>query len=109
VLETERYRISGLLQLPRDGYRSRLTDFLNAAERDFIALTDVDVEPLTGNYPPQHRDFIAVARRHIVLAAPADPSAAEDGAHRPWVVVGPDGVAARGGGGPGRGCGPGWW
>ena len=51
MLETERYRISGLLRLPRDGYRSRLTDFLNAAERDFIALTDVELEPLTGSRP----------------------------------------------------------
>jgi hypothetical protein len=77
VLETERYRISGLLRLPRDGYRSRLTDFLNAAERDFIALTDVELEPLTGSRPPEHRDFIAVARTHIVLAAPVGPTAAE--------------------------------
>ena len=78
MLETERYRISGLMRLPRDGYRSRLTDFLNAAERDFIALTDVDIEPLNGNGPPQHRDFIAVARRHIVLATPAGATTGEE-------------------------------
>jgi hypothetical protein len=71
VLETERYRISGLLSLPRDGYRSRLTDFLNAAERDFIPLTDVEIEPLTGTGVFERRDFIVVARSHIVLAAPA--------------------------------------
>ena len=78
VLETERYRISGLLRLPRDGYRSRLTDFLNAAERDFIALTDVEIEPVTGGGPPEHRDFITVARSHIVLAAPIE-GTEEDG------------------------------
>lgn len=72
VLETARYRISGLLRLPRDGYRSRMTDFLNAGERDFIALTDVDVTPLDGDRAAEHRDFIAVARSQIVLAAPAD-------------------------------------
>jgi hypothetical protein len=72
VLETGRYRISGLLRLPRDGYRSRLTDFLNAAERDFIALTDVDLTPLDGDAPPEHRPFLAVARGQIVLAATVD-------------------------------------
>jgi hypothetical protein len=73
VLETGRYRISGLLRLPRDGYRSRLTDFLNAAERDFIALTDVDLTPLDGDRAPEHRNFIAVARGQIVLAATVEP------------------------------------
>jgi hypothetical protein len=77
VLETGRYRINGLLRLPRDGYRSRLTDFLNAAERDFIALTDVDLVPLDGVGAPEHRDFIAIARSQIVLAAPVDPEADE--------------------------------
>jgi len=38
LIETDRYRIVGDLTLPRDGYRSRMTDFLNAAERDFIVL-----------------------------------------------------------------------
>jgi len=77
VLETARYRISGLLRLPRDGYRSRLTDFLNAGERDFIALTDVELMPLDANTAPERRDFIAVARSQIVLAAPVEPEADE--------------------------------
>lgn len=77
MLETARYRISGLLRLPRDGYRSRLTDFLNAGERDFIALTDVELMPLDANTAPERRDFIAVARSQIVLAAPVEPEADE--------------------------------
>jgi hypothetical protein len=77
VLETARYRISGLLRLPRDGYRSRLTDFLNAGERDFIALTDVDLMPVNGQGHAEHREFIAVARSQIVLAAPVEPEADE--------------------------------
>ena len=40
MVETDRYRITGLLRLPRDGYRSRLTDYLNSSERAFVALTD---------------------------------------------------------------------
>jgi Family of unknown function (DUF6812) len=71
IIETERYRITGDLTLPRDGYRSRMTDFLNAAERDFIALTAVTLEPLDGG-EEFDREFIAVSRRHVVLAMPLD-------------------------------------
>lgn len=69
VIETDRYRITGDLTLPRDGYRSRMTDFLNATERDFIALTDVSLTPLDGGEELE-RDFLAVSRRHVVLAMP---------------------------------------
>src|SRR5580658_6051807 len=61
VVETGRYRITGTLQMPRDGYRSRLTDYLNAAERAFIALTDVVVESLDGADNPGTRAFVAVS------------------------------------------------
>jgi len=49
-VETDRHRISGVLTLPHDGYRSRLSDFLNASERDFISLTNCVVE-LIGREP----------------------------------------------------------
>ena len=29
--------------MPHDGYRSRLTDYLNGSERMFFALTDVEI------------------------------------------------------------------
>ena len=72
VLETESYRIRGLLSMPRDGYRSRLTDYLNASEREFIALTDVVVESLNGSSEPEHHEFLALSMNHIVLAMPSD-------------------------------------
>jgi hypothetical protein len=71
LLETARYRITGLLTLPRDGYRSRVSDFLNSSERDFISLTDATIQALSNEGVPGDevkRDFIAVARRHVVLA-----------------------------------------
>jgi hypothetical protein len=64
-LETPRHRIEGSLMLARDGYRSRVSDMLNAAERDFLTLTDVTVQPLDGGPAEQHA-FVAVARAHIV-------------------------------------------
>jgi hypothetical protein len=69
VVETNRWRISGTLRLPRDGYRSRLTDYLNSAERTFVALTDVQLVPLDGG-PPERRPFLAVSLSHVVLAMP---------------------------------------
>jgi hypothetical protein len=77
VVETDRYRITGVLSMPRDGYRSRLTDYLNAAERSFLALTDVEIAPLGGVEPVDRRPYVAVALNHIVLAMPADRAATE--------------------------------
>jgi hypothetical protein len=72
IVETGNYRITGTLRTPRDGYRSRLTDFLNASERTFIALTDVELEPLNGAGRREQRDYIAVSLSQIVVAMPAD-------------------------------------
>jgi hypothetical protein len=72
VAETTRYRIEGILRLPRDGYRSRLTDYLNSGERSFIALTDVELEPIDGSEPKASHPFMALALRHIVLVSQAD-------------------------------------
>ena len=38
VVETERYRIEGMLTLPREGYRSRLSDHLNRRDQEFFTL-----------------------------------------------------------------------
>ena len=75
IVETDRHRITGLLRLPVDGYRSRLTDYLNASERVFVALTDVEVAGLQGESRIERRPFLALSLRHIVLAMPADDSA----------------------------------
>jgi hypothetical protein len=78
IVETDRHRITGLLRLPTDGYRSRLTDYLNASERVFVALTDVEVASLEGEARLERRPFLALSLRHIVLAMPADEHAASD-------------------------------
>ena len=68
-LETPRHRMTGYVTLARNGFRSRVSDLLNASEREFIALTDVRVEILDGG-ATTHRDFVAVSRQHIVFVAP---------------------------------------
>jgi hypothetical protein len=72
IIETDRHRIIGQLRLPADGYRSRLTDYLNSSEREFLALTDVEVTNLKGTPRIERRDFIALSLRHVMLAMPAD-------------------------------------
>jgi hypothetical protein len=69
VVETDRHRIVGDLTMPQEGYRSRLSDFLNSGDLDFIALVNAELTPLNGG-SPERRAFIAVARTHVQLAFP---------------------------------------
>jgi hypothetical protein len=69
-VETARHRITGILTLPADGYRSRLSDFLNASERDFISLTECVVELIGRDGGGTEHGYMAVSRGHIVLAIP---------------------------------------
>jgi hypothetical protein len=73
-LETPRHRIEGSLMLARDGYRSRVSDMLNASERDFLTLTDVQLTPLDGGPAEQHA-FMAIARAHIVYVVAPEAAA----------------------------------
>jgi hypothetical protein len=66
-IETDRHAIEGTLQLPNEGYRSRMTDFLNAHEQDFVPVTDADVEWFDGSRGSKHLRYVAVSTRHIVL------------------------------------------
>ena len=70
-IETARLRISGVLQLPTEGYRSRVTDFLSGHETGFFALTDAEVSPVDGS-PPELRDYVAIGTRHIIAVFETD-------------------------------------
>ena len=72
VAETERYRITGSLRLPPEGYRSRLSDYLNSAERTFLALTDVEVAPLDGAGEVRRLPFAAFSVAHLVFVTQPD-------------------------------------
>lgn len=76
-VETERHRIEGSITLARDGYRSRVSDVLNASERDFVTLTDVTVAPLEGG-PVELHAYLSLARRHIVFAVSAEPVSGDE-------------------------------
>lgn len=66
-IETQRHEIEGTLQLPNEGFRSRMTDFLNAHERDFLALTDAELTWLDGTRAPERHEYLALSVRHVVL------------------------------------------
>ena len=66
-IETQRHEIEGTLQLPNEGFRSRTTDFLNAQEREFLALTDAEIRWLDESRPAERHEFLAVAVRQIVM------------------------------------------
>ncbi len=83
MVETLRHRITGVLRLPRDGYRSRLTDYLNASERAFLPLTDVEVVPLEAPREVQTLPFLVLSLAHVVLAMPADASHGDTGRAEP--------------------------
>ncbi len=71
VLETARQRIVGDLSLPKEGYRSRLSEYLNHGDVEFIPLVNVEISPLDGG-ESESRPFVAVARKHVELAYPLD-------------------------------------
>jgi hypothetical protein len=74
VVEIERYRIQGALHLPAEGYRSRLSDYMNQREAEFLPMTDCTVTPVDGT-EERSVPFLLVARRHVRLIAPLDAAA----------------------------------
>ena len=68
VLETDRHRIVGDLTMPRQGYRSRLSDYLNRGDVAFIPLAKAVVTAIDTPEAVEEREFVAVARTHVHLA-----------------------------------------
>jgi hypothetical protein len=83
VVETARHRIEGTLTLARDGYRSRVSDVLNATERDFVSLTDATLTPHDDAGRAERHPFVIVSRHQIVLAIPLDDDAGPSGGSQP--------------------------
>ena len=66
-LETDRHVVVGTLQLPNEGYRSRMTDFLNAHDSDFLPVTEAQLTWIGTDRPAEEHDYVAVSVRQIVL------------------------------------------
>ena len=75
VVETDRYRVEGMLTLPREGYRSRLSDHINRRDQEFFTIQDADLLALDGSGRDWKAPVLMLARRHIRLIVPASEGA----------------------------------
>ena len=69
ILETDRWRIEGQLTLPAEGYRSRLSDYVNQRDREFFTLSSATVTELDAPGQSRQASFLMVGRSHVRLIA----------------------------------------
>lgn len=71
VVETDRYRIEGRMTLPKEGYRSRVSDHVNRRDQEFFTILDAQLTSLDDAGRKWTAPVLMLARRHIRLIAPA--------------------------------------
>jgi hypothetical protein len=72
VVETDRYRVEGRLTLPREGYRSRLSDYVNRRDHDFFTIVHAELRALDGSGRDWHAPVLMLARSQIRLIVPLE-------------------------------------
>jgi hypothetical protein len=75
VVETDRYRVEGMMTLPREGYRSRVSDHVNRRDQEFFTILDAQLVALDGSGRDWKAPVLMLARRHIRLVVPASEDA----------------------------------
>lgn len=70
VAETDRYRVTGCMTLPSEGYGSRLSDHVNRRDLEFFTLQDAELAPLDGG-TAWTTPLLMLAREHVRLIVPA--------------------------------------
>jgi hypothetical protein len=70
VVETDRYRVEGDVRLPQEGYRSRISDYINRPEQEFLTLINVELRSIDGSGRDWDTPVLMLARRHIRLIVP---------------------------------------
>ena len=73
VVETDRYRVEGDITLPQEGYRSRLSDYLNRQDQEFLQIVNAELVALDGSGRDWSSPVLMLARRHIRLVVPVEP------------------------------------
>jgi hypothetical protein len=69
VVETDRYRVTGSMTLPADGFRSRLSDHVNRDDLAFFTIEDAELIPLDGG-DARTEPVLMLAREHVRLVIP---------------------------------------
>jgi hypothetical protein len=72
IVETDRYRVEGKMTLPREGYRSRVSDHVNRRDQEFFTIVDAELTALDGSGRDWKTPVLMLARRHIRLIVPAE-------------------------------------
>jgi hypothetical protein len=72
VVETDRYRVEGRLTLPREGYRSRLSDYVNRRDHDFFTIVDAELRAIDGSGRDWQAPVLMLARSQIRLIVPLE-------------------------------------
>lgn len=75
VLETDRYRVEGMMTLPAEGYRGRVSDHVNRRDREFFTILDAELVALDGSGRDWKAPVLMLSRRHIRLIVPASEGA----------------------------------
>jgi len=75
VVETDRYRVEGMMTLAREGYRSRVSDHVNRRDQEFFTLLDAELTALDGSGRDWKAPVLMLSRRHIRLIVPASKGA----------------------------------
>lgn len=72
IVETDQHRIEGDMSVPREGFRSRLSDFVSQRDREFFSLRDAVVTPLQPGLGEERQrlEFMMVSRNDMRLIAP---------------------------------------
>ena len=73
MVETDRNRVEGKINLPREGHRSRLSDHVNRRDTEFFTIVDAHVTPLDGDGEAWQTPVLLLARNHIRLVVPRSP------------------------------------
>jgi hypothetical protein len=74
VVETDRYRVEGMMTLPKEGFRSRVSDHVNRRDQEFFTLVDCSLSALDGTGRDWEAPVLMLARRHIRLIVPGSES-----------------------------------
>lgn len=69
VVETDRYRVTGSMTLPAEGFRSRLSDHVNRDDLTFFTIEDAELTPLDGG-AARTVPVLMLARAHTRLVIP---------------------------------------
>lgn len=67
VVETDRYRVEGDVKLPQEGYRCRISDYINRPEQAFLTLFNAELRSIDGSGRDWDTPVLMLARRHIHL------------------------------------------